>query len=151
MSRPASTSVMRLSKTSPIAIASARIFRRRSSPFKSHSLFRLVPKSIASLPKMRTAKLSAQIISGNTTQFAPSAPCRLTRKNSPKARAENCSLTVAGNLSNGQSISFLLPTRQTPLFRWCLQQGMRAIKPSTLMSTGKYEEPRGCFLPSVGY
>ena len=60
-------------------------------------------------------------------------------------------LTGAGNLSDGQPLSFLLPTRQTNLFRWCLKQGMRVIKPSTLMSTGRYEEPRGCFLPSVGY
>ena len=60
-------------------------------------------------------------------------------------------LTGAGNFRDGQPLSFLLPTRQTNLFRWCLQQGMRVIKPSTLMSTGRYEEPRGCFLPSVGY
>lgn len=60
-------------------------------------------------------------------------------------------LTGAGNLSDDQPLSFLLPTRQTNLFRWCLKQGMRVIKPSTLMSMGRYEEPRGCFLPSVGY
>lgn len=60
-------------------------------------------------------------------------------------------LTGAGNVSDGQPLSFLLPTRQSNLFRWCLRQGMRVIKPSTLMSTGRYEEPRGCFLPSVGY
>jgi predicted N-acetyltransferase YhbS len=60
-------------------------------------------------------------------------------------------LTGAGNLSDGQPLTFLLPTRQTNLFRWCLKQGMRVMKPSTLMSTGRYEEPRGCFLPSVGY
>lgn len=47
--------------------------------------------------------------------------------------------------------SLLLPTRQTPLFRWCLQNGMRVIKPLTLMSMGDYREPRGCYLPSVGY
>jgi hypothetical protein len=60
-------------------------------------------------------------------------------------------LIGAGNLSSGQPLSFLLPRRQNNLFRWCLKQGMRVMKPSTLMSTGRYEEPRGCFLPSVGY
>jgi len=60
-------------------------------------------------------------------------------------------LTGASNLSGGQSISFLLPTRQTDLFRWCLERGMRVVKPSTLMSVGAYERPRGSFLPSVGY
>jgi len=67
------------------------------------------------------------------------------------APAMQAVLTGAGNLSNGQPLSFLLPTRQTNLFRWCLEQGMRVVKPSTLMSTGRYEEARGCFLPSVGY
>lgn len=60
-------------------------------------------------------------------------------------------LTGAGNLSQGRPLSFLLPTRQTSLFRWCLKQGMRVIKPLTLMAMGEYHEPRGCYLPSVGY
>jgi len=37
------------------------------------------------------------------------------------------------------------------LFRWCLKHGMRMIKPLTLMAMGEYHEPRGCYLPSVGY
>ena len=60
-------------------------------------------------------------------------------------------LLGAGNLVPGQPISFLLPTRQTRLFRWCLKQGMRVIKPMTLMTIGEYQEPRTCYLPSVGY
>ena len=51
----------------------------------------------------------------------------------------------------GQPLSFLLPTRQANLFRWCLRQGLRVIKPMTLMAMGKYQEPRGIFLPSVLY
>ncbi len=60
-------------------------------------------------------------------------------------------LTGAANLSDGQPLSLLLPTRQTDLFRWCLKQGMRVVKPMTLMAMGEYHEPRGCYLPSVGY
>ncbi len=60
-------------------------------------------------------------------------------------------LLGAGNLSQGQTISFLLPTRQSGLFRWCLKQGMRVVKPMTLMTMGEYQEPRSCYLPSVGY
>jgi hypothetical protein len=60
-------------------------------------------------------------------------------------------LMGAGNLSPDQPMSFILPTRQTSLFRWCLKQGMRVIKPMTLMAMGEYHEPRGCYLPSVGY
>ena len=60
-------------------------------------------------------------------------------------------LTGASNLLQGGPISFLLPTRQSNLFRWCLQKGLRVLKPMTLMSMGEYHEPRSCYLPSVGY
>ena len=44
---------------------------------------------------------------------------------------------------------FLLPTRNTDLFRWCLESGLRIVQPMTLMSTGLYNEPSGAFLPSI--
>ncbi len=50
-----------------------------------------------------------------------------------------------------QPASFLLPTRQAGLFRWCLEQGMRIVKPMTLMAMGRYREPEGVFFPSVSY
>jgi predicted N-acetyltransferase YhbS len=46
---------------------------------------------------------------------------------------------------------FLLPIRNTKLFRWCLQRGLRVTQPMTLMSLGLYNEPAGAFLPSVAY
>lgn len=46
---------------------------------------------------------------------------------------------------------FLLPTRNSELFRWCLEHGLRVIQPMTLMSKGLYNEPRGAFLPSIIY
>ena len=46
---------------------------------------------------------------------------------------------------------FLVPMRNTGLFRWCLEQGLRVVQPMTLMSLGEYREPRGAFLPSVLY
>lgn len=59
-------------------------------------------------------------------------------------------LVGAGNQC-AKPFSLLLPTRQTALFRWSLKNGMRVIKPLTLMSMGDYRDPRGCYLPSVGY
>lgn len=59
-------------------------------------------------------------------------------------------LLGAAKLS-GQPLSFLLPIRQAELFRWCLSQGLRVVKPMNLMAMGEYYEPRGCFLPSVLY
>jgi hypothetical protein len=44
---------------------------------------------------------------------------------------------------------FLLPTRNSEVFRWCLEQGLRVTQPLTLMSIGLYNEPRAAFLPSI--
>ncbi|HYB98758.1 MAG TPA: GNAT family N-acetyltransferase [Candidatus Limnocylindrales bacterium] len=46
---------------------------------------------------------------------------------------------------------FLLPTRNSEVLRWCLQHGLRVVQPMTLMSIGLYNEPRGAWLPSIGY
>ncbi|MEO8428088.1 MAG: hypothetical protein ABI651_13340 [Verrucomicrobiota bacterium] len=46
---------------------------------------------------------------------------------------------------------FLLPTRNSEVFCWCLSQGLRVTQPMTLMSAGLYNEPRGAFLPSILY
>lgn len=46
---------------------------------------------------------------------------------------------------------FLLPIRDSELFRWCLEHGLRVIQTMTLMSHGLYNEPRGAFMPSVFY
>lgn len=60
-------------------------------------------------------------------------------------------LLIGASQSVPQPLSFLIPIRQSALFRWCLGHGMRVIKPMNLMAMGEYQEPRGCFLPSVGY
>jgi predicted N-acetyltransferase YhbS len=46
---------------------------------------------------------------------------------------------------------FLLPTRNTELFRWCLDHGLRVVEPMTLMTAGLYNEPVGAYLPSISY
>jgi GNAT superfamily N-acetyltransferase len=45
----------------------------------------------------------------------------------------------------------LVPTRNTDLFRWCLENGLRVIQPMTLMTIGLYNEPTGAYLPSILY
>ena len=50
-----------------------------------------------------------------------------------------------------QPISFLMPIRRAALFRWCLMQGLRAIRPMTLLTMGEYHEPQGSYFPSVLY
>ena len=46
---------------------------------------------------------------------------------------------------------FLLPTRNSELFRWCLDNKLRVVQPMTLMTLGLYNEPAGSFLPSILY
>jgi GNAT superfamily N-acetyltransferase len=59
---------------------------------------------------------------------------------------------IAGTLAGtDQPGSFLLPTRQAELFRWCLAQGLRVLKPMTYMTVGQYEKPAGSWIPSVLY
>jgi hypothetical protein len=46
---------------------------------------------------------------------------------------------------------FIVPIRNAELFRWCLDNGLRVVRASTLMSLESYSEPQGAFLPSVLY
>jgi hypothetical protein len=60
-------------------------------------------------------------------------------------------LLAAAGAANDEPIALLVPSRQADLFRWCLGQGMRMVKPMTLMSMREYHEPKGAWYPSVGY
>jgi GNAT superfamily N-acetyltransferase len=60
-------------------------------------------------------------------------------------------LVGAARLAQEKPLAFLLPIRQAELFRWCLSQGLKVVKPMNLMVMGAYQEPSGCFLPSVIY
>ena len=46
---------------------------------------------------------------------------------------------------------FLVPMRHSPLFRFCLEHGLRVVQVMTLMTTGLYNEPQGAYLPSIMY
>jgi hypothetical protein len=50
-----------------------------------------------------------------------------------------------------EPLALLIPVRRAELFRWCLAQGLRAVRPMTLMSVGQYREPKGAYVPSVLY
>jgi predicted N-acetyltransferase YhbS len=60
-------------------------------------------------------------------------------------------LLLGAASARGRPISLILPSRQAELFRFCLAEGLRILKPMTLMSMGPYQDPRGRFFPSVGY
>jgi predicted N-acetyltransferase YhbS len=59
---------------------------------------------------------------------------------------------IAGALAAGEApASFLLPTRQAEVFRWCLDAGLRVVKPMTYMTVGEHHDPAGAWIPSVLY
>jgi predicted N-acetyltransferase YhbS len=49
-----------------------------------------------------------------------------------------------------EPIAFLVPLR-SGLFRWCLAEGLRLVKPMNLMAVGEYHEPSGSWFPNVLY
>lgn len=60
-------------------------------------------------------------------------------------------LMLGAGAVSPEPIDVLLPIRVTSLFRWCLDRGLRVVKPMTLMTVGEYHEPRGSWFPSVAY
>ncbi len=60
-------------------------------------------------------------------------------------------LILGVNALDRSPLHFLFPTRQAPLLRWLLSQGMRAEKQMLLMTRGSYRPPEGIYLPSVLY
>lgn len=56
---------------------------------------------------------------------------------------------LIGSATAFEGSGLLLPSRNSHLFRWCLEQGLRVVQPLTLMSLGLYNQPRGVFLPSI--
>ena len=45
----------------------------------------------------------------------------------------------------------LVPTRNSSLLRWSLENGLRIVEPMTLMTIGLYNEPKGAYLPSIAF
>lgn len=58
-------------------------------------------------------------------------------------------LIGAGEALRGPGV--LVPTRNSELIRWCLEEKLRISQTLTLMSIGLYNEPCGAWMPSVLY
>jgi predicted N-acetyltransferase YhbS len=48
-------------------------------------------------------------------------------------------------------VGFHVPNENADLLRWCYANGLQMVKAMTLMTVGLYNEPKGCYLPSVLY
>jgi hypothetical protein len=66
-----------------------------------------------------------------------------------EATAGICALLAGAPHMPGPGI--LVPMRNYPLFRWCLDREMRAVMAMTLMTRGLYQDPDGPYLPSILY
>ena len=57
-------------------------------------------------------------------------------------------------IANGTAFAgpgILVPVRNGPLFRFCLDHALRVVQTMTLMTSGLYSEPAGAYLPSIIY
>jgi predicted N-acetyltransferase YhbS len=88
---------------------------------------------------------------GRLTGYLSAATFWLTNHGVAETEADIKALIAGAAAESAEPVSFLLPVRQASLFRWCLDEGLRVVKPMTLMAMGRYQEPRGCFFPSVFY
>jgi predicted N-acetyltransferase YhbS len=60
-------------------------------------------------------------------------------------------LILGAAAGSSDPVSFICPIRRSGLWRWSLEQGLRAIKPMNVMVRGEYAQPAGCWFPSVLY
>ena len=88
---------------------------------------------------------------GRITAYLTAPTFWLANHGVAETESDMQALIAGAAAASDQPLSFLLPTRQAVLFRWCLEQGMRALKPMTLMTIGEYRAPNGCYMPSVFY
>jgi predicted N-acetyltransferase YhbS len=64
----------------------------------------------------------------------------------------NCDLqALIGAAEDFGTPGFLVPLDNAELFRWSLAHGLRVYFVANLMTAGIYQEPRGAYMPSVGY
>jgi len=65
--------------------------------------------------------------------------------------ADMQALILAAGDRASKPLTFILPTAPGSFYRWCLLEGLRIIKPITLMAIGVYHTPHGLYFPSVAY
>ena len=89
--------------------------------------------------------------SGRISAYCTTPPLWLLNHAVAESEEDLRALLLGAAASIDAPLGLLVPMRQAGFFRWCLGQGLRVVKPMTLMSTGDYQEPRGAFFPSVIY
>jgi predicted N-acetyltransferase YhbS len=58
-------------------------------------------------------------------------------------------IALLGSAETFIGLGVLVPARNAELLNWCLENGLRIVQQSTLMTIGLYNEPAGPYLPSI--
>ena len=88
---------------------------------------------------------------GRITGYLSAATFWIMNHGVAETEHDTTALLLGAGAMSSDPLAFLMPTRQASFFRWCLSEGLRAVKPMTLMAIGSYQEPKGCYFPSVLY
>jgi GNAT superfamily N-acetyltransferase len=88
---------------------------------------------------------------GRITGYLSAATLWLANHGVAETEDDMRALLVGAAAASSEPLSLLMPARQAGLLRWCLSQGLRIVKPMTLMTTGAYHAPNGAYFPSVFY
>jgi GNAT superfamily N-acetyltransferase len=67
------------------------------------------------------------------------------------AQANQALIALLASADAFAGLGVLVPSRNGELLRWCLQNRLRIVQQSTLMTIGLYNEPAGAWLPSIAY
>jgi hypothetical protein len=93
----------------------------------------------------------AAVRGGRVTAYASTATFWPLNHGVAESEADMRALLLGAATLTSEPLAFLLPIRQAEFFRWCLSEGLRVVKPMTLMARGQYREPTGCWFCSVLY
>lgn len=99
-------------------------------------------------------KLFAPVVAlrqGRVTAYASTATFWPLNHGVAETEADMRALMLGAAALTSEPLALLLPVRQADFFRWCLAEGLRVVKPMTLMTSGQYREPTGCYFVSVLY
>ena len=60
-------------------------------------------------------------------------------------------IALLASAESFMGLGILVPSRNAELLGWCLDNGLRVVQQSTLMTIGLYGEPAGAWMPSIVY
>ena len=88
---------------------------------------------------------------GRVVGYLASANFWIQNHGMAETEADLKALILGAGAASSEPIEFLFPIRQAGLFRWLLGEGLKIVKPMTLMARGWYQEPRLPWFPTVSY